>query len=91
MTDMCTDGRFEVIEKAKQKLILCTNITEEELKVADKFLLRCWQMGWLKEEVKIKPRWATIKSNDDIDKLWDKFLHTTYEVEFTEWLKEEVE
>ena len=46
---------------------------------------------WLNVEIKTKPRWATIKSNDDVDKLLDEFLHTTYEVEFTEWLKEEVE
>lgn len=50
MADMCTDRRFEIIAKAKEKLIHSTNITEEELKVADEFLYRCWQMGWLESE-----------------------------------------
>ena len=49
--EICTDGRFEIIEKAKQDLIEGTNIetSPDEMKVLDTFLFRCWQMGWLKE------------------------------------------
>lgn len=47
--DMCSDDRFELIEKAKTKLLECTNVESrpEELAVLDSILFRCWQMGWL--------------------------------------------
>jgi len=43
------DNRFEIIAKAKEDLIRSTNIekSEEEMKVLDNILFRCWQMGWL--------------------------------------------
>lgn len=49
--NVCGDNRFEVIEKAKEHLLNATNIesSEEEMKVLDSFLFRCWQMGWLKK------------------------------------------
>lgn len=49
--DVCTDNRFEIIEKAKQHLLTNTNIetSEDEMKCLDSFLFRCWQMGWLKQ------------------------------------------
>lgn len=51
MAEVCGDNRFEIIEKAKKKLIDATNISDspEEMKVIDNFLYRCWQMGWLKK------------------------------------------
>ena len=58
----CGDTRFRIIARAKEHLFQATNIVEDkkELKVLDSFLLRCWQMGWLKqyedaEEKKLKP------------------------------------
>lgn len=47
--NVCGDNRFEIIEKAKTALIESTNIetSEDEMKVIDNFLFRCWQMGWL--------------------------------------------
>ena len=49
MGDVCTDERFEIIEKAKKHIIDATNImtSPDEMKVLDTFLYRCWQMGWL--------------------------------------------
>lgn len=49
MSETCGDNRFEIIEKAKQKLLEDTNISSspDEMKVLDSFLFRCWQMGWL--------------------------------------------
>lgn len=49
MMDRCGDNRFEIIEKAKQDLFNSTNIesSQEEMKVIDNILFRCWQMGWL--------------------------------------------
>ena len=49
--EVCTDGRFEIIAKAKEDLLNCTNInrSEDEMKVLDGFLFRCWQMRWLKQ------------------------------------------
>ena len=58
----CDDTRFRVISRAKEHLFQATNIAEDkkELEVLDSFLLRCWQMGWLKqyedaEEKNLKP------------------------------------
>ena len=47
--DICGDNRFEIIAKAKEHLLDATNIdtSEDEMKVLDNFLFRCWQMGWL--------------------------------------------
>ena len=47
--DTCGDDRFELISKAKKKLLECTNIESrpEEVAVLDNILFRCWQMGWL--------------------------------------------
>lgn len=49
MADICGDGRFEIIEKAKKALFDSTNISDspDEMKGVDTFLFRCWQMGWL--------------------------------------------
>lgn len=46
---ICDDNRFKIIEKAKRHLIEATNIetSQDEMKVLDSFLFRCWQMGWL--------------------------------------------
>ena len=50
MDAICGDNRFEVIAKAKAHLLDATNIdtSEDEMKVLDNFLFRCWRMGWLK-------------------------------------------
>ena len=49
MDNICGDNRFEIIAKAKAHLLDATNIdtSEDEMKVLDDFLFRCWQMGWL--------------------------------------------
>lgn len=49
MNIIACDRRFEIIAKAKEDLIRSTNIetSEDEMKVLDNFLFRCWQMGWL--------------------------------------------
>ena len=49
MRDMCGDNRFEIIDRAKKHLIESTNIetSQDEMKVLNSFLYRCWQMGWL--------------------------------------------
>lgn len=46
---MAGDNRFEIIAKAKHAILEGTNIdtSEDEMKVLDNFLFRCWQMGWL--------------------------------------------
>lgn len=51
MGDICCDNRFEIIKKAKDELLFSTNIdtAEDEMKVIDSFLFRCWQMGWLEK------------------------------------------
>lgn len=49
MGNICGDNRFEIISKAKEDILKSTNISssEDEMKVLDSFLFRCWQMGWL--------------------------------------------
>lgn len=49
MCEVCTDNRFELIEKYKAKLIEATNIECDTLDMAaiDSILFRFWQMGWL--------------------------------------------
>ena len=49
--ESCSDNRFKIIEKAKEAVLEQTNIdsSENEMKVLNTFLFRCWQMGWLKE------------------------------------------
>ena len=49
MGDVCGDNRFEIIKKAKEDLLMSTNIetSQDEMKVIDTFLFRCGQMGWL--------------------------------------------
>lgn len=51
MSDICGDNRFEVIAEAKKDLLESTNIETDadEMAVLDSFLLRCWQMGWLRQ------------------------------------------
>lgn len=47
--NICMDNRFELIAKAREKLVDATNIEDrpEEMAVLDSILFRCWQMGWL--------------------------------------------
>ena len=47
--EICGDDRFELIDKAKAKLMKDTNIEmrPDEMAVLDSILFRCWQMGWL--------------------------------------------
>lgn len=48
--------------------------------------------NWLNEEVETKPRWATIKSNEDCDRLSDEYVVDIFNHPLPfEWLKEEVE
>lgn len=49
--EVCGDNRFEIIKRAKEDMIDSTNIesSADEMKVLDRFLFRCWQMGWLKK------------------------------------------
>lgn len=49
MAEICTDNRFELISKYKQKLIEATNIetAKDEMATIDNILFRFWQMGWL--------------------------------------------
>lgn len=51
MAELCTDNRFDLIEKYKKKLIEATNIetSTEEMNVLDNILFRFWQMGLLEK------------------------------------------
>ena len=56
MGGICGDNRFEIIAKAKKNLLESTNIhtSEDEMKALDRYLFRCWQMGWLERYDKPK-------------------------------------
>lgn len=47
--NICTDNRFEMIEKYLELLKQGTNIetSQEEMQVIENILFRFWQMGWL--------------------------------------------
>lgn len=49
MVETCGDNRFEIIENAKKRLCIATNIEDSpnEWAVIDSLLFRMWQMGWL--------------------------------------------
>lgn len=57
MGEICTDNRFELIEKYKQKLIEATNIEDRkcEMDILEDVLFRFWQMGWL-DRLELTPR-----------------------------------
>lgn len=61
MADLCTDNRFELIEKYKQKLIKETNIESapDEMKVLDNILFRFWQMDWLDKLEQTAQQWIS--------------------------------
>lgn len=70
MSELCTDNRFELIEKYKEKLIEATNIETDTLDMAaiDSILFRFWQMGWLDkldaDAVPVKPgKWEWNTNN----------------------------
>jgi len=80
---VCNDNRFELIEKAKQRLIKATNIetSPEEMRVLDSMLFRFWQMGWLennnenyetlKERLENKQKQLLIDIRYDYEKLFE--------------------
>lgn len=74
MDVICGDNRFEIIAKAKAHLIDATNIdtSEDEMKVLDDFLFRCWRMGWLKqyEEEALATKTKQIKYFDEDESVW---------------------
>ena len=47
MGETCTDNRFEIIETANKHILDAINIdmSQDEMKVLDNILYRCWQMG----------------------------------------------
>lgn len=69
MPDLCTDNRFELIEKYRQRLIEATNIETrpDEMKVLDSILFRFWQMGWLDRlEEEKHGRWEDTNAGEQI-------------------------
>lgn len=68
MHDLCTDNRFELIDKYRQRLIEATNIETDldEMKVLDSILFRFWQMGWLDRlEEEKHGRWLYMQKIED--------------------------
>lgn len=65
MGEICTDDRFELIQKYKEKLIQGTNIetAKEEMNVIDNILFRFWQMGWLEALEKQIPKKPTFEGD----------------------------
>lgn len=65
--EICSNNRFELIQKYKEKLIQGTNIetAKEEMNVIDNILFRFWQMGWLDILEKQMPKKLTIDEYDD--------------------------
>jgi len=72
--EVCGDNRFEIIERAKTALLESTNIdtAEDEMKVLDNFLFRCWQMGWLDkyDDTKGRPHGEWLDTHEDGHNYW---------------------
>ena len=79
MADICTDNRFALIEKYKQKLIEATNIEDspDEMKVLDEILFRCWQMGWLDSLEKDELVFPAKGVREVVDKYCEGFCYYT--------------
>ena len=87
MGDVCTDGRFDLIERFKRDLVDATNIetSPEEMAVLDSILFRMWQMGWLdrleqpaaspwhraEDELPPKATWVLTVATDENVKLFN--------------------
>ena len=86
MSDICGDNRFKVIAEAKKDLLESTNIemAPDEMAVLDSFLLRCWQMGWLKQYETYTYYFYDInnsyKEPYDENHVWTKVLRTLEEI-----------
>ena len=91
--NICTDNRFEMIEKYLELLKQGTNIetSQEEMKVIENILFRFWQMGWLDkiEEAERRNRMNDLSfefnspmTKEDWDKLQDNEMEDTVEVTF---------
>lgn len=79
MADICTDNRFELIEKYKKALIDSTNIesAQDEMAVLDNLLFRFWQMGWLDRLEQPEQRW--IPCSERLPEDYGEFLVTMTE------------
>ena len=72
---ICRDNRFEIIEKAKEKLLNATNIedSKEEMKVLTNILFRMWQAGLINEEkLEINKLQKENSIEEDIELLQDE-------------------
>ncbi len=87
--DICGDNRFEIIEKAKQDLLESTNISsnEDEIKVLDRFLFRCWQMGWLDKYNEESGCEVNFTTKDQADLKVEMQYHKDIENAFKGWCK----
>ena len=76
MSDIHTDNRQEIIQKAKEHLLKATNIedSEAEMQVLDNFLFRCWQMGWLKQYDSNRTKTRIEVLEDALDAMHQQYL-----------------
>ena len=75
MNEAISDNRFEIIAKAKAHLLEATNIEtrEDEMKVLDNFLFRCWQMGWLdRYDDQDKENWYDWRDEQEYEERWSE-------------------
>jgi len=73
---ICGDNRFEVVEEARKRLLLSTNIenSPKEMEVLDDILYRCWQMGWLDFDVREKLKRAENRIRElELGKMSDEY------------------
>lgn len=89
MSDTCTDNRFKIIAEAKKDLLESTNIemAPDEMAVLDSFLLRCWQMGWLKQYETYTfyiDKDNSYKEHNQEDHVWTKVLRQLEEMKATD-------
>ena len=98
MNEVCSDNRFELIEKYKNKLIESTNIEDDadDMKAIDSILFRFWQMGWL-DKLELMPceeaisKYAILKDLKECKETSENNLEDAYDSGEVEGLRKAIE
>lgn len=80
MGEICTDNRFEIIEKVKVDLLTNNTISQDELEVLDGILFSLWQRGYFRlneQNEQLKQENENLKQENE--QLQQKWLDSEYE------------
>ena len=81
-------SKEEIINFMGQE-VTCRDCKASSFCIGRKVCQVCFK-EYLNQEIETKPRWATIKSNEDLDCMYEEWKTYPFN-SFSYWLKEEVE